>query len=1483
MLHFFNKRKRMKGQIAVVLILFVALGLMLFAVTGNIGRISNTKIDTIIASNSAASKMASLIASYGEYQFVQHLGRETIRCKTHGGFWQVVLGIAFAIITWPFTLIEIIITGGDFALVTGGVFDLGSMSVVYIDPSLAQQWNESLATNLSLLDQTVEQGIQTALQKIVGDQVQVPDYQDMDQDKKYGGLTNPSDFGSAPDFISRFAYYNTKRINSAETTAKSRAVRAFMRALKNLLYVDDTYKSDPGQTDPEYHEWPSALNFGFYDPVQCGDYSGTGGHPYCPDIPYYCGDPDQLPSCGSGMLFPAELDPCCVPEAFPEIFHADGTIEEGNALPDCCGEDVDLEDKCGNPDTCRERSIYVQEGAGHFYPYTYNKYNNEDYLNNDDDPPVLSLREKLGRDDENVKYRKDPDFPNEKQNYEYDADIQIRADNKYIVNDTTGYHTTPSVEERSGVFDTFYKLADWGMELSSLTGGNGLTYGTNYLDAQTPPYPPSEGALAHDDRNECHWCDMDGAENPETGFDEEMPEGEVLCPGAAGPDFGLPTEMVKDSEQGGMGAYFLDLPWAPGVEGYTSYSGGWCVDNQNRGEFDEGNDNPQVLDVIPNLDGFFAKEDECAIGPEEEEPKGWKRGAEMFCNETQDNYDPDAQTGDMQWPYNTSCPKHDGDGNPCTFTQEDEDEVEHTVIYDCACGQSGADGEGTTSPDHKRLWREDSLDALIYEMEQFYADAEEFLSMSPGSAAKTLKSWYEDAAYWIEPGCEDDDCPEEPGDPYDPDNCVCQESFTKAQRKGRLHVWREWLNHYINILDNWAKASYVSNEAWCVPEQFSDQENDAPEGEKDTFDFNENGTRGDYEDVIACLDYNAADKFTGVWISSSDHPDTPNENGNPVEGTVEAVGNAEKFKLCYDRCSNYNCANATLPRSLVPGVLEIDSDLKFKADDSTPYKEQEIYDTCIASTTLLACNDNCAGITDPGSPLYTPSPNSNHQCPPDHDNPGDKGIITAPPENQAPCGYGPDPSPFNGTGEELANIVLIRGLYEEGDPENIVDRCKLALLEGTQFIECHGDGNPPDIDCLADDLAQEIVTCSCYYLTEDDAECRHLCPPDFYSGTPSDFHQDIRYLSRGIQQAELGYDDKPKHDYCKDTRGTWGIEYGGEGEWEWVYYALGDTDFEKGALESYYNAQNQVAKMARRRDFLQGRVTELEELALILTETETALKAFLVGPNGVWEDCEPDDSGMNGQDSPSEALICERMTPGKDKGLPSVAIYVWKDGPQEQTDDSWTGGEWHAVKVESRVPMRCNNACRGDGSYGGSQPWPSIGVKVDKHTFSQKICYFMQDTEGRVKSRVIRADQDKRSGGFSFPGGTGIWNLRFFHPDSGPVGSINLVGGGGEETHGICYDQVDPYLLTNTGQPSGSDIYWKDAFMLNEAPQNPESCGGDPYCECWNAVHEDLIEHGIVTETCAKYFLGSSGTSFGDRGFSLKFIHCDDGFLGGFN
>lgn len=460
-----------RGQIAVIMIVAIAIGLILFAASINYSLIAQNKTLTLKAASASASATSSMLASYAQKQFVETLGSQIEKCKTSGGF--SLLGFIFLVVVAVFApeiagflspagtaqvainaLADKILT----AAVVGATMELASVIIASsIDPGISDAWNKMQNANLSMTGQFVERGIQTALQQAVTDHVQIPDLYDLDHDGLFGYREGADPKVDPPlDTVSRFAFYNTKRFLDLPTV-ESDEVEAFLKALHELVLQGDD-------------------RWGLWDPVLYPDWQtcAASGHVCCSENP------------------PAECDICCQnlpPEELPPVCAARGG-------------------------SCPSRTPF--RAAGQEYPLIYDP-TYENSLNT-----FMSFREQLGRDDEHHLYQVNYDDVTNVGLVNWHSvpgtDAQVLRGNGFFLKDVVGHYVPPGyssldewvrAETAPGevpplpppssitplplppsplpavvspkLFPFLYKMKDWGPQLNTL----------DYLNYQ------------------CHWCDDD--------------------------------------------------------------------------------------------------------------------------------------------------------------------------------------------------------------------------------------------------------------------------------------------------------------------------------------------------------------------------------------------------------------------------------------------------------------------------------------------------------------------------------------------------------------------------------------------------------------------------------------------------------------------------------------------------------------------------------------------------------------------------------------------------------------------------------------------------------------------------------------------------------------------------------------------------------------------------------------------------------------
>ncbi len=1498
-------RGTVKGQVALLLILAVAVGMILFGISYNFAKIAQPKSLTIKAANRASAMMASYIASYGERLVQESLGGTLSKCGWTKVFTLLVGGFILIglIVTQQYEAIAslssgLISAGTLFAAVTTAlVFTVAAiiLQVTVVQPGITKMWNSIFENSVTgMANQIMEQGINTALQSVVNDPAQIPDLHDIDQDGVFGPPSNPTNPESAPDMVSRFGYFLLQRIKGPPPP-NVKPIQEFLDALEEFLFK-------------------GADGVGLFDPIDCTDQMGA--HPCCPVDPV------------NDLNYPAMCDPCCqplyVPSGSPDPHPGDPTdgIEDvnGDGIPDdldgygrpqplrplCCDVPASIggnpnPEKCGDPTTCGARSAYPG------YPWVYED-SYEDTRND-----FISIHEAFGRDDEHPDFAVKRDSPNWYSDIP-DAIQQHDVGSGFRQEDTTGFYTAdppvpfpPPLDERPGIFTELYRLKDWGVGMAKVTYAG----------------------------QECFLCDP----NEPTG----------LSCDASAPAWLPPT---------------LNLPNPPG-----DYNGGWCVDNVNSDSWTPG-EPPQMSDVVPKPD-LFVEPDRCAVGPDFSEVAiGWKPGTDLYCS--------------TQFPYMSFCPK--SGPNPCRFTATGISAVGPPGLYDCDCGEPGAGAA--------ELWHDDQIDRFIYEAPLILALADRLLNADIYHVAGSFTIWFDEMQQWI-------------GLNTTPNGGVDEDY-------GILWEMRQALRTLEMRIHGWLSDPYVEAEGWCVPAANSC----SPPEEIATFDSNDNGVRGDIEDVMACLDWNA----------------------NDVDGV--ATGNSEKFFACDTEAECLANAAAIcdhLPRSLLPDycdtwkrwlpfvhenliqeealtkcwdtqmeycdVLPETTDAGGQGDPAVIHAAERCSEKCrevdfvagqdyytYDGTTYVSWNfvpptwktvtqtsDSCTWTGDPDD---TPPVNARKAAGVTVDNitwgtcdaytggwvfdedatgPGFIDGLCASGEGpdgagtwveQGACSYeihspktcqanyykttgGCPCSSASDIGTECFSGVSLGGHADctatvhysvftcqdngSGGVELVfsrdgdIDGCcnstcgwascgalgvnietYSASWNGFDTQTCFVPHYQPTTECHCTDDTGNIPVqnignhcyrpgATFYPWNADNCDSANAMVRQHYIVDKCEEEGPAIGASCFCSWEEKWVDrlNSCQNDACGDDGFTFGDQDKvDEGKIDnvWGAYKISQgtcantgpfNQFLEMTHESGMEAMNQVVKFRLRWTVLDWAKTSAEKVQSALKAAVDQLTAFL-------------DNDTPEVDAPAEKLIDLRKDDVRIKNLStsldSVAVYVWQGPPvKEPRQNPNLGnpheGYWHAVKVEGRVRERCFNAC---GAKGGADPtnWPAI--KTWTKRLGTRRCYEIEHDRGRVKIRTIRFDEDVDRPAFrAFSQNLRFWSkTRMSHPASGWLGV-------GATVMAAC----EPFA----SEESAGWGWLHNAFMLNWDPHTLNNAAPDSplatidkqaYQSCWNLVHEKLLAHGVVTESCAEHYAGYT-TGWGQTGFRVQFVPCDNGFLSG--
>ena len=397
------------GQVAIVIILIIAVGLIFYAATMNMGQLSQLKTTVTISANTGASMLASLMSSYGQQVFETQLDGQDKICGYTGVF-SAVLTIIAAVIA----IVIIIASGGTgtaaayamFFAVVALVAAVGvlALQITYIQPKIEAAFAKIIAAGLSQNNQFLESGLTAGIGVAIQDPGAVADLYDLDNDGEFG-----FDGGEPRDKVSRYQTYYNERLKEIQPR-DPQEFDFFFSKLRNFVY----FESD---------------GWALYDPPVCPD----------PTNPC-CYDPAD-----TTKKIPSQCNPCCIP--LGEDDDNSNSVLFTGLRPACCdcynlpgdhpNKCNDISMQCGVSTSCQEQSPYGDSYDSHWYQFVFRPFY--------DDPTnsSLSFRETLGLDDETDKYMNDPDNNPSQFPHELWTNPTLAAnDREFRIEDTLGYYSS---------------------------------------------------------------------------------------------------------------------------------------------------------------------------------------------------------------------------------------------------------------------------------------------------------------------------------------------------------------------------------------------------------------------------------------------------------------------------------------------------------------------------------------------------------------------------------------------------------------------------------------------------------------------------------------------------------------------------------------------------------------------------------------------------------------------------------------------------------------------------------------------------------------------------------------------------------------------------------------------------------------------------------------------------------------------------------
>jgi len=851
----------------------------------------------------------------------------------------------------------------------------------------------------------------------------------------------------------------------------------------------------------------------------------------------------------------------------------------------------------------------------------------------------------------------------------------------------------------------------------------------------------------------------------------------------------------------------LSLPNAPG-----NYNGGNCVfDPRDPRDIDR----KKILrpDMVKTLEDLIVFPESRTATDCGEIVGKWKRGTDLYCSTT--------------WPYSIGCEKAGG------YTCTDRDgHPGFPCFYPCGHTQAG----------NPAMWPDDPFDDFMRVSKAFAIWAQSLVDMDDALAQRDFKIWYPEFLNWLSPD-------------------------------GELMQWRNEMQRWSDKINNWLNTASFrgsdADEALCVPpagttgiaNTWPTREVGTPNGQPPGLKQSEAATfgNGHLNDVRNCLQYNIDNipRFTACGdgadscneANCSNLPRSVLVNAGPTSSdyfdtndfVVPRDPDVTAFAVCLANCSTSNCNKPPLPVSPTPwqGPAKGPVIPKYKVDEVT-----FIPPDTVRQNQLLSCR---AAWPTPGScpTCQKPCNDARDQCS----------------QERSDCGKGCHDrydGCLPGCHQDLSDCL---------QSCNNSHPCETRWTDCYALCSCQGFNCPANVDkncnmphpfhpsCAAD-YNDCIASCSGDPFDSGTQICFKRCSgSDGYDGCLSANGCTFQAALDATGGTCFSLHWNPGDPYYQAVANSWAEAKGScfdgaTGFPRKGFNGVNYTDdwqpkLQKAAIE----AQNQQAKLQKRRDFLAARMAEIQ-----------SMKNFF----------DPEIAQMDTLLEAAKKVIDAKITNQKQHSLAGFAIYGWKGEPAPGA----TRGQWHIVRVDTREPQRCNGNCGKAGSPEPdlptiktytlpAPPWVtvlfgpiglipgwtrcfSLGDVFDKYSGCDEKKDYGKARHcfkgGVVKAQVIRWDENQQQ--LTFPGKFNLWKFIFNHP---------LAPGGVPSANDL--DTICPHLDEAPG-----------AFMLNRAPDDSDDH------QCWDKANR-LLEHGVMSRACAEYYYHDKTP----KGFNLKFSNCPPG------
>ncbi|MBU1726894.1 MAG: hypothetical protein KJ880_04630 [Candidatus Omnitrophica bacterium] len=249
------KGTRLEGQIATLLVLFIAVIVLFSAVLLNLSQLSLKRTTMVNGAAASVIQLASGLSSYARMLSIRYLGGGTKKCKRS---WRMILSILACV------------PGFQWLIFFGYYPGISVITTYRAESKMIHAMNKAFGKMGAKL-QLREQAIMTAFQSVVDDNQRVQDVHDYSMDSRTDDLLSRfwyrykarmlwlSDYGPAPDDSNPESYINKRK--SLVRDFVNNSIKPFYQSSVTMLsYLGKPVAVDPTPDEDAPPAYPSQCN-----------------------------------------------------------------------------------------------------------------------------------------------------------------------------------------------------------------------------------------------------------------------------------------------------------------------------------------------------------------------------------------------------------------------------------------------------------------------------------------------------------------------------------------------------------------------------------------------------------------------------------------------------------------------------------------------------------------------------------------------------------------------------------------------------------------------------------------------------------------------------------------------------------------------------------------------------------------------------------------------------------------------------------------------------------------------------------------------------------------------------------------------------------------------------------------------------------------------------------------------------------------------